>query len=175
MMQVDGDANDYVGKGLSGGKISVYPTKRLLDKGFVAEDNVLVGNTCLYGATSGKAFLRGKVRTAPQELSFLHATVVRPLVSTECLYLYCALSIMVIHSSCCFCTVHIYSSVKLNLFSCILLHNVVVLNEQQAGERFCVRNSGALAVVEGVGDHGCEYMTGTCSLTIITSQQLLSK
>eukprot|EP00611_Tribonema_gayanum_P031150 TRINITY_DN8899_c0_g1_i3.p1 TRINITY_DN8899_c0_g1~~TRINITY_DN8899_c0_g1_i3.p1 ORF type:complete len:1601 (-),score=664.58 TRINITY_DN8899_c0_g1_i3:194-4933(-) len=88
-LEVDGDANDYVGKGLSGGKISVYPTKRLLDKGFKAEDNVIVGNTCLYGATSGKAFLRGR-----------------------------------------------------------------------AGERFCVRNSGALAVVEGVGDHGCEYMTG---------------
>lgn len=59
--QVDGDANDYVGKGLSGGKISVYPTTRLMAKGFVAEDNVLVGNTCLYGATSGKAFLRGRV------------------------------------------------------------------------------------------------------------------
>jgi hypothetical protein len=49
----------------------VYPTKRLLDKGFVAEDNVLVGNTCMYGATSGKAFLRGKVRTVPEELSFI--------------------------------------------------------------------------------------------------------
>ena len=88
-MTVEGDANDYVGKGLSGGKIVVYPTQSLLDKGFTAEDNVIVGNTCLYGATSGKAFLRGK-----------------------------------------------------------------------AGERFCVRNSGALAVIEGVGDHGCEYMTG---------------
>jgi glutamate synthase (NADPH/NADH) len=88
-MTVEGDANDYVGKGLSGGKIVVYPTQSLQDKGFCAEDNVIVGNTCMYGATSGKAFLRGK-----------------------------------------------------------------------AGERFCVRNSGALAVVEGVGDHGCEYMTG---------------
>ncbi|CAM9488644.1 unnamed protein product [Chrysoparadoxa australica] len=88
-LEVDGDANDYVGKGLSGGKITVYPTTELMAKGFVAEDNSIVGNTCMYGATSGKAFLRGK-----------------------------------------------------------------------AGERFCVRNSGALAVIEGVGDHGCEYMTG---------------
>jgi glutamate synthase domain-containing protein 3 len=88
-LEVVGDSNDYVGKGLSGGKIAVYPKKEVLDAGFVAEDNVVVGNVCLYGATRGKAFFRGK-----------------------------------------------------------------------AGERFCVRNSGALAVVEGVGDHGCEYMTG---------------
>mmetsp|Transcript_29811 Transcript_29811/g.51462 ORF Transcript_29811/g.51462 Transcript_29811/m.51462 type:complete len:1589 (-) Transcript_29811:419-5185(-) len=88
-LEVDGDANDYVGKGLSGGKIAVYPQAASLAQGFVAEDNVIVGNVCLYGATAGKAFFRGK-----------------------------------------------------------------------AGERFCVRNSGALAVVEGVGDHGCEYMTG---------------
>jgi glutamate synthase domain-containing protein 3 len=88
-LEVEGDANDYVGKGLSGGKLSLYPNKQLLEKGFKAEDNVIVGNTCLYGATSGKAFIRGR-----------------------------------------------------------------------AGERFCVRNSGALAVIEGVGDHACEYMTG---------------
>mmetsp|Transcript_16893 Transcript_16893/g.23901 ORF Transcript_16893/g.23901 Transcript_16893/m.23901 type:complete len:1563 (+) Transcript_16893:75-4763(+) len=88
-LEVEGDANDYVGKGLSGGKISLYPNAGLLEKGFKAEENVIAGNTCLYGATSGKAFIRGK-----------------------------------------------------------------------AGERFCVRNSGALAVVEGVGDHACEYMTG---------------
>jgi len=88
-MTVEGDANDYTGKGLSGGKIAVYPSEKVLEDGFIAEDNVVVGNVCLYGATSGKAFFRGK-----------------------------------------------------------------------AGERFCVRNSGALAVVEGVGDHGCEYMTG---------------
>ena len=88
-MTIEGDANDYAGKGLSGGKIAVYPLQDVLSDGFVAEDNVVVGNVCLYGATSGKAFFRGK-----------------------------------------------------------------------AGERFCVRNSGALAVVEGVGDHGCEYMTG---------------
>ncbi len=88
-MEVEGDANDYVGKGLSGGKIVIYPNMDLLDKGFAAENNVIVGNTCLYGATSGKAFLRG-----------------------------------------------------------------------MAGERFCVRNSGATAVVEGIGDHGAEYMTG---------------
>jgi len=83
---LDGDANDYCGKGLSGGAIVVRPPA---DSGFAAEHNVIVGNTVLYGATSGRAFFRGL-----------------------------------------------------------------------AGERFAVRNSGALAVVEGLGDHGCEYMTG---------------
>ena len=87
--KVEGDANDYTGKGLSGGKISVAPSEEVIASGFKAEEHVIVGNVCLYGATNGKAFFRGK-----------------------------------------------------------------------AGERFCVRNSGALAVVEGVGDHGCEYMTG---------------
>lgn len=86
---VEGDANDYTGKGLSGGKIAVYPDPNVISDGFEAEDHVIVGNVSLYGATSGKAFFRGK-----------------------------------------------------------------------GGERFCVRNSGALAVVEGLGDHGCEYMTG---------------
>jgi len=81
-----GDANDYTGKGLSGGVLSVQPSDGVT---FAAEENVIVGNTVLYGATSGRAFFRG-----------------------------------------------------------------------QAGERFGVRNSGASAVVEGVGDHGCEYMTG---------------
>ena len=85
-LELEGDANDYLGKGLSGGKIVVYPPK---NSAFVPEDNILVGNVALYGATSGTAFLNGV-----------------------------------------------------------------------AGERFCVRNSGAAAVVEGVGDHGCEYMTG---------------
>ena len=85
-LELEGDANDYLGKGLSGGKIVVYPPKNSV---FVPEDNILVGNVALYGATSGTAFLNG-----------------------------------------------------------------------MAGERFCVRNSGATAVVEGVGDHGCEYMTG---------------
>ena len=88
-IEVEGDSNDYVGKGLSGGKITVYPHRDAVAKGLVAQENVIVGNVCLYGATSGKAFFSGK-----------------------------------------------------------------------AGERFAVRNSGALAVVEGVGDHGCEYMTG---------------
>ena len=88
-MEVKGDANDGCGKGLSGGEIIVYPDMTKLPQGFVAEDNVVVGNVALYGATSGRAFFRGK-----------------------------------------------------------------------GGERFCVRNSGALAVVEGIGDHGCEYMTG---------------
>ncbi|MBC8270443.1 MAG: glutamate synthase subunit alpha, partial [Gammaproteobacteria bacterium] len=83
---VEGDANDFVGKGLSGGKIAVYPPK---ESSFVAEENILVGNVVLYGATSGEAYFRGI-----------------------------------------------------------------------AAERFCVRNSGASAVVEGIGDHGCEYMTG---------------
>ena len=81
-----GDANDYVGKGLSGGKIFIYPPK---ESTLVPEKNILIGNTVLYGAISGKAFFRGI-----------------------------------------------------------------------AGERFAVRNSGAQTVVEGVGDHGCEYMTG---------------
>ncbi len=85
-LEVEGDSNDYVGKGLSGGRIIIYPPK---DSTFVPEDNVLIGNVALYGATSGRAFFRG-----------------------------------------------------------------------QSAERFCVRNSGAKAVVEGVGDHGCEYMTG---------------
>ncbi|MDB9868943.1 glutamate synthase-related protein, partial [Pseudomonadales bacterium] len=83
---VEGDANDFVGKGLSGGRIAIYPPKV---SSFVAEDNILIGNVVLYGATSGSAFFRGI-----------------------------------------------------------------------AAERFCVRNSGANAVVEGIGDHGCEYMTG---------------
>jgi glutamate synthase (NADPH/NADH) large chain len=87
-IELEGDTNDYVGKGLSGGKIIVYPDKAALAAGFKAEENILVGNVVLYGATSGRAFFRGV-----------------------------------------------------------------------AGERFCVRNSGAMAVVEGVGDHGCEYMT----------------
>ncbi len=85
-MTIEGDANDYVGKGLSGGQIIVYPPK---NSSFASEENIIVGNVVLYGATSGSAFLRGR-----------------------------------------------------------------------AAERFCVRNSGALAVVEGVGDHACEYMTG---------------
>ena len=83
---LEGDANDYFGKGLSGGKIAVFPPKHA---GFAAEDNIIAGNVALYGATSGAAFINGI-----------------------------------------------------------------------AGERFCVRNSGAYAVCEGVGDHGCEYMTG---------------
>ncbi|QDV27224.1 glutamate synthase large subunit [Aureliella helgolandensis] len=85
-MELEGDCNDYVGKGLSGGRLIVYPPK---NSSFAAEENILVGNVCLYGATTGRAFFRGK-----------------------------------------------------------------------AAERFCVRNSGAWTVVEGVGDHGCEYMTG---------------
>ena len=85
---LEGDANDYVGKGLSGGKVVIYPPKNM-SEGYKSEQNILVGNVCLYGATGGKAFFRGV-----------------------------------------------------------------------AAERFCVRNSGATAVVEGVGDHGCEYMTG---------------
>ena len=85
-LELEGDANDYFGKGLSGAKLIVYPPKQA---GYTAEDNIIIGNTAFYGATSGKAFIRG-----------------------------------------------------------------------MAGERFAVRNSGVTAVVEGVGDHGCEYMTG---------------
>ncbi len=84
-LTLEGDANDYTGKGLSGGRLVVYPPK---NAGFVAEDNILIGNVVLYGATSGEAYFSGV-----------------------------------------------------------------------AGERFAVRNSGATTVVEGVGDHGCEYMT----------------
>src|SRR5262249_31161978 len=85
-LALEGDANDYLGKGLSGGRIIVAPPR---DAPFAAEENVIAGNVALYGATGGEAFIRGI-----------------------------------------------------------------------AGERFAVRNSGATAVVEGVGDHGCEYMTG---------------
>ena len=85
-LELVGDANDYVGKGLSGGRVIVRPPEDVL---FLPEDNVIAGNTLLYGATSGEVYLRGRV-----------------------------------------------------------------------GERFCARNSGALAVAEGVGDHACEYMTG---------------
>ncbi len=85
-IELEGDANDYAGKGLSGGRLIVYPSKQA---NFIAEENIIVGNTVLYGATSGEAYFRGI-----------------------------------------------------------------------AAERFCVRNSGASTVVEGVGDHGCEYMTG---------------
>jgi glutamate synthase domain-containing protein 3 len=84
-LTLEGDANDYVGKGLSGGRIVVYPPKHST---FIPEENILIGNVVLYGATTGEAFFNGV-----------------------------------------------------------------------AGERFAVRNSGATAVVEGVGDHGCEYMT----------------
>ena len=85
-LELEGDANDYFGKGLSGGKIIVYPPK---GSTFSAEENIIIGNVAFYGATGGEAYVRG-----------------------------------------------------------------------MAGERFCVRNSGVHAVVEGVGDHGCEYMTG---------------
>ena len=85
-IELEGDANDYVGKGLSGGKLIIYPPK---ESSFKAEENVILGNVALYGATGGEAYFRGI-----------------------------------------------------------------------AAERFCVRNSGASVVVEGIGDHGCEYMTG---------------
>jgi len=84
--ELEGEANDYVGKGLSGAQVAIYPAKEAT---FVPEENIIIGNVALYGATAGELFVRG-----------------------------------------------------------------------QAGERFAVRNSGATAVVEGVGDHGCEYMTG---------------
>ncbi|MBU6244446.1 MAG: glutamate synthase large subunit [Actinomycetales bacterium] len=85
-LRLEGDANDYVAKGLSGGRVVVRPARQAA---FIAQENIIAGNVIGYGATSGEVFLRGR-----------------------------------------------------------------------AGERFCVRNSGATAVVEGVGDHGCEYMTG---------------
>jgi glutamate synthase (ferredoxin) len=85
-LTLEGDANDYFGKGLSGGKLVIYPPA---GSTFAPEENVIIGNVAFYGATSGEAYIRG-----------------------------------------------------------------------MAGERFCVRNSGVNAVVEAVGDHGCEYMTG---------------
>jgi glutamate synthase domain-containing protein 3 len=91
-VELEGDANDYFGKGLSAGRIVGYPPRAAT---FAAEDNIIVGNVSLYGATGGEVFLRG-----------------------------------------------------------------------QAGERFCVRNSGVTAVVEGVGDHGCEYMTRGCVVVL---------
>ena len=84
-LEIEGDANDYVGKGLSGGKLIIYPPK---ESSFLPEENILIGNVALYGATTGEAYFRGI-----------------------------------------------------------------------GAERFCVRNSGAYAVIEGLGDHGCEYMT----------------
>lgn len=86
--EVEGDANDYWGKGLSGGTLVLYPNRNAT---IVPEENIVVGNVCFYGATSGESYIRGL-----------------------------------------------------------------------AGERFCVRNSGAKVVVEGIGDHGCEYMTAWC-------------
>jgi glutamate synthase domain-containing protein 3 len=91
-LTLEGEANDYVGKGLSGGRLVVYPPR---NSGFAPEENILIGNVALYGATSGEAFFNGV-----------------------------------------------------------------------AGERFAVRNSGATAVVEGVGDHGCEYMTNGLVLVL---------
>jgi glutamate synthase (NADPH) large chain len=94
-LELEGDANDYFGKGLSGARLVVYPPKQSI---FVPEENIIIGNTSFYGATSGNAYIRGK-----------------------------------------------------------------------AGERFCVRNSGARVVVEGVGDHGCEYMTGGIAVILGTT------
>jgi glutamate synthase (NADPH/NADH) large chain len=84
--ELEGEANDYFGKGLSGGKLIVYPSRNAK---FVPEENIIIGNVAFYGATSGEAYINGK-----------------------------------------------------------------------GGERFCVRNSGVQTVIEGIGDHGCEYMTG---------------
>lgn len=90
--ELEGDSNDYFGKGLSGGKLILYPPR---DAGYKAQNNIITGNVNLFGATSGEAYING-----------------------------------------------------------------------MAGERFAVRNSGAVAVVEGVGDHGCEYMTGGCVVVL---------
>jgi glutamate synthase (NADPH/NADH) large chain len=90
--ELEGEANDYVGKGLSGAQLAIYPSTRAT---FTPEDNIIIGNVALYGATSGEVFIRG-----------------------------------------------------------------------MAGERFAVRNSGATTVVEGIGDHGCEYMTGGLALIL---------
>jgi len=89
---LEGDSNDYIGKGLSGGKVIVTPPA---GSTFVPEENIIIGNVAFYGATAGEAYIRG-----------------------------------------------------------------------MAGERFCVRNSGVSAVIEAVGDHGCEYMTGGCVVVL---------
>ena len=91
-LELEGEANDYVGKGLSGGRIAIYPPK---ESAIVPEQSIIVGNTVLYGAVDGECYFRGV-----------------------------------------------------------------------AGERFAVRNSGAIAVVEGAGDHACEYMTGGCVVVL---------
>ena len=91
-LELEGDANDYVGKGMNGGAVVIYPPR---NSGFVAHESTIIGNTCLYGATGGKLFAAGT-----------------------------------------------------------------------AGERFAVRNSGAYAVIEGAGDHCCEYMTGGCIIVL---------
>ncbi len=91
-LELEGDANDYFGKGLSGARLIIYPPKNAK---YVPEENIIIGNVALYGATEGEVFIRGK-----------------------------------------------------------------------AGERFCVRNSGAVVVTEGVGDHGCEYMTGGTAIIL---------
>jgi glutamate synthase (NADPH/NADH) large chain len=90
--ELEGEANDYVGKGLSGAQLAIYPSEKAT---FIPEENIIIGNVALYGATSGEMFIRG-----------------------------------------------------------------------MAGERFAVRNSGATTVVEGIGDHGCEYMTGGLALIL---------
>jgi glutamate synthase (NADPH/NADH) large chain len=90
--ELEGEANDYFGKGLSGGKLIVYPSRNAR---FAPEENIIIGNVAFYGATSGEAYINGK-----------------------------------------------------------------------GGERFCVRNSGVKAVIEGIGDHGCEYMTGGLVLNL---------
>ncbi len=91
-LTIEGDSNDYIGKGLSGGKIIVFPPK---DADFVSHENIIIGNTAFYGATAGEAYISGV-----------------------------------------------------------------------GGERFCVRNSGVNTVIEGVGDHGCEYMTGGTTIIL---------
>jgi glutamate synthase (NADPH/NADH) large chain len=100
-LELEGDANDYFGKGLSGARLIVYPSP---NAAFVAEENSIIGNVAFYGATDGEAFIHGK-----------------------------------------------------------------------AGERFAVRNSGANVVVEGVGDHGCEYMTGGNVIILGATGEILQR
>ena len=100
-LELEGDANDYFGKGLSGAKFIIYPSQECK---FIPEENIIIGNVAFYGATAGEAFISGK-----------------------------------------------------------------------AGERFCVRNSGATVVVEGVGDHGCEYMTGGSALFSVIQEEILQQ
>ena len=161
-LNVKGDANDGCGKGLSGGIISISPGEEVMAAGLVAEEHVILGNCALYGATSGCLLRR---RPPPTSLLTSHrllspSTAVlgcrsSPLLSCPCPWL--ASPAVPLHSS------PVpgpgWSRLSAGSRSSPRADSHAYFRGK-AGERFCVRNSGALTVVEGIGDHGCEYMTG---------------